>query len=385
MKIYLLKRKGKLSDESVKNGRKPKTSLYLVYYFGSDRKREYEFLNLFLYDKPKSTLERDHNKETLKLAEAIKAKKILDAQNTQHGFVSNVKGKTSFFKFFKSLVDKRFDSLGNYGNWKSVYKHLQIFCKGEDISLDKVDEHFLEGFKEYLLNIANSRDNKEVRLARNTALSYFNKVRTTLREAYNQRLIKENPAVRVKCIKAEDTKRQFLTVQELQKLAVTECELPVLKTAFLFSALTGLRWSDVSALCWKNISHIESEGWFINFTQKKTKGLEVLPVSEQAIKLLGGRKADDEKIFQGLKYSAWNNKALKRWIKSAGINKDISYHSSRHTYSVTLLTMNVDIYTVSKLLGHRHLKTTEIYSHIVDKKKIEAANKIPDIFPFSKN
>src|SRR5215471_3769 len=107
MKIYLLKRKGQLSPENEKKGKIKKISLYLAYHYGEGQKREYEFLDLFLYAKPKSNLEKDHNKETLQLAETIRAKKIVDAQTTAHGFVSSVRSKIGFLAFFKKLTEKR--------------------------------------------------------------------------------------------------------------------------------------------------------------------------------------------------------------------------------------------------------------------------------------
>jgi integrase len=379
MKIYLLKRKGVLSEENQKKGKGRKISLYLMYNFGPDQKREYEFLDLFLYEKPKTNLERDHNKETLQLAETIKAKKLLEVQTTSHGFVGNVKSKIGFLSYFKSLVDKRYDSEGNHGNWKSTYGHLYDFCNGRDVLLENVDDRFLEGFKEYLLTCKVRRGNRESKLHQNSVLSYYTKVRTALKEAYRTRMIKENPALRVKGVKAAETHREYLTFEELQLLARTECDLPILKKAFLFSALTGLRWSDVAALRWGNIKYSETDGWCLQYTQKKTKGAELLPVTEQAIKLLGDKGKPDEIIFEDLCYSAWNNIKLREWMMAAGITKKISFHCARHSFATLQLSMNTDIYTVSKLLGHKHLKTTEIYAKVIDKKKIAAARSMPEL------
>lgn len=379
MKVYLLKRKGQLSDENQKNGKSRKISLYLVYHYGSDQKREYEFLNLFLYDKPKINLEKDHNKETLKLAETIRAQKIIDDQSAAHGFVSSVRSKIGFIEYFKKLTDKRHDSIGNHGNWLSTYRHLTDFMNNKDIAIERVDDRFLEAFKEYLLNCKTRKGLLQIKLSQNTVLSYFNKIRVALREAYQARMIKENPATRVKSVKLAETHRNFLTFEELQKLAATDCELPILKKAFLFSALTGLRWSDVKGLCWNNIKHSEADGWSLQFTQQKTKGAEVLPIPEQAVKMLGERTESIEPIFHALIYSAWNNLKLREWVMAAGIAKKITFHCARHSFATIQLSMNTDIYTVSKLLGHRHLKTTEIYAKVIDKKKIEAANRIPEL------
>jgi integrase len=180
----------------------------------------------------------------------------------------------------------------------------------------------------------------------------------------------------VEGIKADDPDREFLTLEELQAAAKVECEMPVLKNAFIFSALTGLPWSDIEKLVWSEVQHSEQSGYYIRFRQKKTKGAETLPISEQAFQLLGERRKPEEKVFEGLYYSAWHNLKLREWVMKAGITKHITFHCARHTYATLQITLGTDIYTVSKLLGHRYLKTTEIYAKVIDHKKQEAANKI---------
>ena len=92
--------------------------------------------------------------------------------------------------------------------------------------------------------------------------------------------------------------------------------------------------------------------------------------------MLGEEKAQDERVFVGLRYSAWYNVKLLQWVMKAGITKNITFHCARHTYATLQLSLGTDIYTVSKLLGHRELKTTQIYAKVIDDKKIEAADKI---------
>lgn len=379
MKIYLLKRVGNLSKESAEKGKARKVSLVLMYHFGTYQKREYEFLDLHLYHKPESTLQKEHNKETLQLAEAIRAKKLLEYQSSSHGFISSAKGKISFLKFFEMEVNKRFESNGNYGNWRSAFLHLTAFCNGRDISIDKVDDIFLEGFKKYLLSSSNAIKMKDGRLSQNTALSYFNKVRAALKEAYNSKMIKDNPMLRVRGIKEAETHREYLTLEELQSLAKTDCDCDILKRAFIFSALTGLRFSDVKALIWKNIKYDKANGYSIIFTQQKTKGAENLPIGEQAVRYLGERQNELNLVFDKLEYISYYSKKLEKWIVEAGITKHITFHCARHSFATLQLTMGTDIYTVSKLLGHKHLKTTEIYGQIINEKKIEAATRIPEL------
>lgn len=379
MTVHLRLRKGKLSKQKSENGKLRKDSLFLMFNDSTNKKRHYEFLKLYVYDKPKTESDKLHNKETMKLAEAIKSQRVLEIQSSQHGFVSSVKGKVGFLVYFKSLVDKRINSNGSYGNWSSTYHHLVKFCKGIDINIDKVDELFLERFKEYLLNEKISIKKKNSKVSQNSALSYFNKVKTALKEAYLNKYIKENPCVRVKSIKEKETNRQYLTLEELQRLVKTECKCKITKQAFLFSCLTGLRFSDVKQLKWVNIKFDDSTGWRINYTQKKTKSVEVLPIGEESVKLLGERKGNDKLVFQGLEYSAYKNRQLLEWVNNAGIEKHITYHSSRHTFAVLQITLDTDIYTISKLLGHKNISTTQLYAKVIDKKKIEAVSKIPGL------
>jgi len=137
-----------------------------------------------------------------------------------------------------------------------------------------------------------------------------------------------------------------------------------------------LRWSDIQKLLWSEVQHSNEMGYYIRFIQKKTKGAETLPISEQAFNLLGERQDKDARVFVGLKYSAWHNLKLQQWVMRAGVTKTITFHCARHTYATLQLTMGTDIYTVSKLLGHRELKTTQVYAKIIDDKKKEAATKI---------
>lgn len=361
MNVYLLNRPG----------RKGKTSLYLLYVNG--KRRHYQFLKLYTYDKPRTNLEKQHNKETLQLAKTILAQKTIDAQYAQHNLVSPVKGKVGLLHFFQKVLEKKRDSTGNYGTWCSVKVHLTNYMKGEDLPLEKVDDLFLEGFKEHLLNAKNEKSGKV--LSRNSALAYFSKLKVVLKEAFHGRYIKENPSTRVKGIKGAETHRQYLTLEEIKKLIVTDCVVPELKTAFLFSCFTGLRFSDVQTLCYEQLNFSEVGGWQLKFTQKKTKGAEVLPVSFEAIQLLGNISEKVGKVFSSLTYSAWTNLRLKEWVLKAGITKNITFHSGRHTFATSLLSMDTDIYTVSKLLGHKHLKTTEVYAKVIDTKKIKAVSK----------
>lgn len=356
-----------------------KISLYLDFY--NEGKREYEYLNLHLLsateDAKLTKQEKDSNRKILEMAESIRAKRLLEIKNEEYGFRDTEKGKDSFLTYFKMLTTKRRDSIGNWGNWKSALNHLEKFAP-KDVAMKDINKKWLEDFKDYLQHEAKG-PNKKL-LSQNSQCSYFSKVSAALKEAVKDEIIINNPVRQVSGIKHEDSNREFLTLEELQKAVEEECDLPVLKTAFIFSALTGLRWSDIVKLTWSEIQHSDTSGYYIRFRQKKTKVAETLPISVQAFQLLNERKKPSEKVFEGLKYSAWNNLKIREWIMKAGIIKHITFHCARHTYATLQLTLGTDIYTVSKLLGHKHLKTTEVYAKVIDHKKQDAANRIKLVF-----
>jgi integrase len=317
-------------------------------------------------------IDKKHNKDTLALAETIRATRQLAVQRGNYGFLSDEKENTDFIEYFESLARKRSGS--NSDNWLSTLHFLKNFSEGIAIRFKDLDEGFCNDFKEYLLTTP-SRKSSKVTLAQNSAVSYFNKFKATLKQAYKEGYLDTDLNKRIETIKQAETERQFLTFDELQKLAHTDCAEPVLKQAALFSALTGLRFSDIKKLTWSEIQIDSNQGPSIRFRQKKTKGTETLPISEQVADLLGGRREDHEPVFNGLEYSLTQND-LPKWLKLAGIKKNITFHGFRHTYATLLLSKGVDLYTVSKMLGHREIKTTQIYAKIVDKQKREAANSI---------
>ena len=131
-------------------------------------------------------------------------------------------------------------------------------------------------------------------------------------------------------------------------------------------------------MTWSEVREEDNSSRII-FKQKKTDGLEYLYISDQARELLGERTNESDRVFIGLKYGAHFNSEILRWCMRAGITKHITFHSARHTNAVLLLENGADIYTVSKRLGHREIRTTEIYAKIIDKKMKEAANIIPEL------
>jgi integrase len=337
--------------------------------------RSYEYLNLYLKDNPKTAREKQSNKETLELAEGIKAKRTIEIKNGEYGFNTDHNQKANFVSYFEVQTEKRKESKGNSGNWASSLKHFKTYA-GESILFKEIDNAFCQGFANYLTEKAETKSGN--RLSTSSINSYFNKFRACLKQAVKERVLLSNPCTDVSLPKVVEGERVYLTVEELKLLVKTKCRYEVLKKAFLFACLTGLRWSDIQKLVWSEVQKNDDE-WRITFHQKKTKGLQYLDISVQAREFLGEQGALEERVFTGLKYSSYMNVELTKWMLKAGITKDVTFHSSRHSFAVIQLDMGTEIFTLSKLLGHSEIKTTMIYSQIMDKKKKEAVNKMPNI------
>jgi integrase len=370
-----------LRQKSISKGRK---SLYLDFYppiphpkTGKPTRRE--FLGMYIFEKPKNPMDKQHNKEKLQLAEQIRQKRenLLSKPEIYSGYEKEQlrkkeMGEMDFVAYFRKLANKRKSS--NHDNWVSALKYLETFTNGS-LKFEDLNEVFFNDFKEYLLTTKSNKSEKTT-LAQNSAVSYFNKVKATLKQAFKDGILETDLNSRIEAIKSAETRREYLSLEELNSLVKTDCNNPLLKRAALFSALTGLRFSDIKKMVWKEIDYIEGEGYFIKFQQQKTGGMETLPITEQAVQLMGERKELTDKVFDGLRYSAYHNKHLYQWIGAAGITKDITFHCFRHTFATLQLFNGTDIYTVSKMLGHKDLKTTQIYAKIVDEAKRKAVNRI---------
>ncbi|RNL95200.1 site-specific integrase [Sinomicrobium pectinilyticum] len=360
-----------------------KISLYIEYYKGSyidndGRKkhlREFEYLKQHLHQDPKTAEEKRENKEALELAEQILTLRKADYIQGKYNIKNDRKAKTNFLEYYDKLKEERYESKGNYDNWDAALKHIEKYCPPA-ITFADIDENFVKGFKKYLNTKAKTKGGTP--LSQNSKYTYFNKFKACLRTAFEEDYLDKNIIKSVKGFEQGESQREYLTYSELQALTRAKCKYPVLKSAFIFSCLTGLRWSDINKLTWSEIRD-EDDSSRIVFRQKKTEGLEYLYISNQARDLLGKRGNGSERVFTGLKYGAHFNAEILRWCMRAGITKHITFHSARHTCAVLLLEHGADIYTVSKILGHRELRTTEIYAKIVDTKMKEAANIIPEL------
>jgi integrase len=367
----------RLRSKSLTNGNR---SLYLDIYIEGTRR--YEFLKLYLV--PEKTREdKERNRETYALANSIKAQKIVEIQNGKFGFVNPQADKILFFEYAKSIIEKKVGTTKE--SWEHCYSHLRIY-ESNDITFNDVTKKWVEGFRTYLDERAcawdidhRKRIDDRQPLGEGTKALYFQKLAAILNSAVKDDIIPSSPMKNVKGFTEPESNRQYLTLDEVRQLAKSECPNETLKRAFLFSCLTGLRWSDITQIKWGDIEQTNGNTRII-FRQQKTGGLEYLDVSEQAAELMGERGQADECVFGRFLTPQTARIFVKAWVKASGIKKHITFHCARHTFAVMMLDLGVDIYTLSKLMGHKSIETTQVYAKILDKNKQAAVARIPDIF-----
>lgn len=356
-------------------------SLYLDVYLNG--KRSYEYLKLYLIPE-KSREDRRKNQETLALAEAIRAKRLVELRNNEYGFRPAFEEDCSFYEYFSLMRESRLksDSVWNWHNWGACLKHLLKYePRLKELKWKDIDGSFVKGFKDYLEKEARTISGKP--LSQNSKVTYFKKLRACINQAYKERIIAYNPAGCVESISPEEVERMYLSVEEIRRLVKSECGHPAVKSAFLFSCLTGLRRSDVLRITWGDT--YDQDGFTrLIFKQKKTKGQEYLDITHDARLLMGERGEPDKHPFAKLPPPYQTNKVLQDWVSRAGIDKKITFHCGRHTFAVMMLDLGTDLYVVSKLLGHREIGTTQIYAKILDKNKQAAISKIPRILDADK-
>ena len=366
-------------------------SIYLDYYTGDiirkenyvGGKRQYEFLKLYLI--PEKTREdKAKNEATLALAKAIQSKRIVELQNDAHGFQNTNKSKANVIDYLMNMrsQSKERGSLNYEKTVGNTIRELKLF-RGDYIAFRDIDKDFLNSFVDFLKQAKKASKFGLLKaggvLSNNSVIAYYGVLRTAINRAYKEGIITVNPTKEfdfASKVKAEVSRREYLTIEELKRLIGTECKYEIMKQAFLFSCLCGLRVSDIRKLKWNDLQK-SGERIRIEIKMQKTKEPLYLPISDEALKWLPQQnEAKGDDLIFPLTHEGTINKILQKWAKDAGIIKHISFHVARHTHATMMLTLGADLYTVSKLLGHKNIATTQIYAKIVDKKK-ETPNKYP--------
>ena len=346
-------------------------------------KRKNEYLKLYLVPE-RSREDKLKNKETLRMAEAIRAQRLIEVQAKQFGVEDTVNDDAKFFDVLQQIIDDKGGATKR--TWRAFQKHLQHYEHNKDITFRDIKPQWVRGFRDYLdsdvkrwATDGRRSNDSDTKLAQGSKALMFNLLCTVFNTAVRNGIILKSPANGIKRFRKPESQREFLTVEELRRLQETPPPSEVMARAFFFSCLTGLRWSDVVKLSWGDVQEMPT-GVRIVFRQKKTGGMEYLDINEQAASMLGKRRPDESLVFEDIGSKQTVQIKIATWVRCAGINKHITFHCARHTFAVMMLDLGVDLYTVSKLLGHRDISTTQIYAKVLDKNKQAAVAKIPPIF-----
>ena len=369
-----------LRTKEVAKGRK---SYYLDIY--RDGKRSYEFLKLYTVPET-SRAAKIQNENTEKAAIAIRNQRELEIIQGKGGIApESTGGKMLLVDWLEAYQKQKADTGQSDGRALSVGKligHIESY-DGRNTRLADVSEEWCKGFISYLAKAKSAKHTKNAKtLAKSTATLYFSILIAALNEAVRKKLISTNPTKNIsreerKPIKAEKSNRPYLTIDEVKALMATDCKNPEIKRAFLFACFTGLRISDIRNLQWANITKTRN-GYHLSITMQKTREPLAMKLNKQAVALLP--EEGKGLIFDLPVWDAVLNESLKVWAKKAGIDKDICFHVSRHSFATMELTLGADLYVVSKLLGHANVGTTQIYADIINKRRDEAVELIDNAF-----
>lgn len=371
-----------LREKKISGG---KISFYLDIYH--DKRRWYETLNIHI--NKKNPTEDDRKKR--KLAIEVRAQRENELIVQENGLTDKSKRKADFVQW----LDNHWKEKG-FNNNRNVngLKHLKRYQDGTPLPFSSITVEWIKTYGKHLLS----------KVSNNTAFNYVKDLFTALEEAVRKDIILQNPFRKIpkhERLKLKPIFRNSFTLEELQVLWDTTCKIELqYKQAYLFSCFTGLRWSDVNPLRWSEIITKKIDGkeqWFIYFEQEKTEDVEYLPISDQAIIILKDRKSEQNengnkslfvfprvtetdpittKVYKRVYYF------LKKWAKAAGFDpKRMHFHTGRHTFATNVLesSPDADLWTVSKLLGHKTINPTMIYAHVRDSRKRSAVKGLPTL------
>jgi Site-specific recombinase XerD len=263
---------------------------------------------------------------------------------------------------------------------RSTRRLLHLY--NDQVKMGNIDLLYCKGLIDWIKYTYKTRFGKP--LTPKSVCDYLGYFTTILNAAVREDIIADNPMLKIAPddrVKVPESKREYLSLDELRAMIETPCYREDVKRAYLFSCFCGLRIGDIERLKWKDLTK-DGNQWRATIVMQKTTTPLYLPLSEEAMRWLPerGEAGDNDIIFNTLPTQECGSIHLKEWAKSAGVTKKITYHTARHTFATMMLTLGADIYTTSKLLGHSKVTTTQIYAKIIDPKKVETVNLTNGLF-----
>lgn len=361
----------KLRTKPLKNGGE---AYYLDIYHNG--KRNYEFLKIHILPKDSKA----DKKEKITLAESIRAKRQLEVNNDEYGFIPSFKRKADFIEYFQKFNDtykgsgirkfvatlNKFDDYLKYSKKKPLPKDNTHRKKWESLPIKNLTKKVCQGFCDYL--------KQESGLSGETPFDYFKRFQTVIGKAIDEEIILKNPSRGIKISReSNQMKKEVLTKEELQLLAKTHCGNEEVKRAFLLACFTGMGEAEIRKLTWGRINNDK-----IKLFREKNGKQVINHLHPVALKLLGERGKPSELIFT-LPSDTAIAKNIRYWVKRANIDKKITFYCARHTFATQLLINGANLKTVADCLGHSSTQHTVKYLNYVNELKDEAINNLPTI------
>jgi site-specific recombinase XerD len=270
----------------------------------------------------------------------------------------------------RELVDIDF-ATGTMERYNTARSHTKDFIKWkyglEDLDINKLNYEFVTDMEFYFKT--------ERKCCHNTAMKYISNVKKVVNICIKNGWLPRDPFFGYKMVKKEVI-REFLSEEEIatvySKSFPTE-RLNLVKDIFIFSCYTGLAYADIEKLKRSEIIiGIDGDKW-VSTTRQKTDTASRIPLLPIALEILEKYKNHPKCVNQDLLLPILSNQNMNGYLKEiadlVGIEKRFTFHCARHTFATTVtLTNGVPIETVSKMLGHRNLKTTQHYAKIIDRK-----------------
>ena len=366
----------RLREKELANGVR---SLYLDIYVNG--KRSYEFLKLYLIPEtnPQAKVQ---NENTMRAANTIKLNRILEITNNKAGLKNTSIRAKMLLKDWMETFRQAQEQKG-VKDQKLIHNTIHaLTAYNINVAMRDVNRDYIIGLTNFLRNDYRSPRGKK--LKDYSVINYLGCLRNALNMAVREDVIADNPIMKLSAqdkVKAPESQREYLTVEEVQQLEATDSPYPHIKQAFLFACYTGLRCSDVRSITWGKIVK-DGEKYRLHTVMFKTKRPFYIPLSKKAMQWMPerGDKTDDDLIFENIPVQVNTKLYLQPWLDKAGITKPITFHCSRHTFGTMMLTLGADIYTTSKLMGHTKVEVTQIYAKIINKKKDDAISLIDQAF-----
>lgn len=355
-------------------------SIYLDIY--ADGRRTYEFLKLYLIPE-QSEADRQVNEEMLQAANVLKARRTIDLVMGRSGVRSMKMARMTvgdYLKRYKADCTRSHRGSSYVMMVGNMEFQLRAFLgrKMHTMLVKDVDPQLCYRFVEHLKHVKTVTGRQ---LSGVSVYHYFSAFRNMLSEAVKDGVVAANPVDRLKkgeLPRRPEVTKDFLEADEVVTLSATDCPHESVKQAFMFCCFTGLRYSDVSQMKWSNIRRW-GNGWRLMMIMQKTQEPIQCKLSSEAVAWLPERGQDDECVFR-LPGRSSVSRTVKKWVQKAGIDKNVTFHTSRHSYATMALTAGTDLYTISKLLGHRSITTTTMYAAVVDAQRDAAVDSVSNLF-----